>query len=1079
MQLSNSVGATLTPSSRSTSSSKNSLTNLGVLDFVPNAGNSPPLSSKSANRSQNHSGNTTCSSSETYQSHSSRTASNQTTFSSNSRNYQNSQNSSHTSNNSSKKDRPSTHLNQYEAVQCNPAPMDAPKEASRVLPFLWQGSLENATDPVFSKDAKITHIVNVSTFTYDLPSTVHPQNYLQIAVLDAFGAHLAPYLDKCVRFLKSANRLYEDTNGETGSCLVHCQAGISRSSIVSIAFLMNHRHMGWEPAKDYLKQRRYFINPNMNFAGELVTYEKLLIERGVISKNGTDVVSISGFSLSHSRKSSTVSNLEEKSRPKTVDHNGYIKQQNEKLTKPTNSKKPSRPKFLKLLCVNSEKNDPTDNMVEKIAKSEKTKKLRNHELGKIKSDTESVSSNAPTSAPRSKPNRPSGLSINCLGKVRRPKPSSLNIKRNQNSSYNNFQQITDEVLSSTPVNDKDSVGKNSLGKNSLGRNSDKISVSGESSKESSGGLCGMKAGAKVAMKNVRKSLKLPIVRHQDSSNSEKFPSPNECDVHSGRLHSTSKTVESSGSSKSSKRNSNFGLNLSRLKPTRTSPKPSSPKPASSPKVVEGQKGFQTDKSSQNSHKNQSSWLPVILQKPSDSPVLMENSKVRNSQVRNSKTSQVRASPKFESKNTKISSEKVAGASQSVSRSSSFHCKNQSPISMSEHSSSAATFVNNCCEELESPNKFATTNPFRDLVSSNTAESSLHDSGNQSIQNQGCAKIDTISTQSCAISDTRVKSNTPNDVYSKSLPRPKKSEIKNAHTSQTIQNSKNTQNCQNNQYHNQNHNQNQSNQHQINKNHQQLAQNTCPQPAANQVPATSHNFDQANNSGNSFLEKQLSVTSANSSGIVSGTNSGNTTTLQSHSMSTDEQHTSVMSDMNSSHVCTSPTSSSTLSSPSSNIKNSSNNSSISFIRKAYDPVRHFTSELKNTATNTLLKLKTSRDYDEAERAEEGLAIMGGGHQGLDGSFDASSAGRYHQIGYDSEEAKSPELPFRGTPLDQKLKKITIKPPATSCENERQELAEIFAKTSTAKIVNPQQLPTPPPRLHEQQRIKSSEQYNPTT
>jgi len=107
------------------------------------------------------------------------------------------------------------------------------------------------------------------------------------------------------------------------------------------------------------------------------------------------------------------------------------------------------------------------------------------------------------------------------------------------------------------------------------------------------------------------------------------------------------------------------------------------------------------------------------------------------------------------------------------------------------------------------------------------------------------------------------------------------------------------------------------------------------------------------------------------------------------MSTDEQHTSV------SHVCTSPTSSSTLSSPSSNIKNSSNNSSISFIRKAYDPVRHFTSELKNTATNTLLKLKTSRDYDETERGEEGLAIMGGG---LDGSFDASSAGRYHQIGY---------------------------------------------------------------------------------
>ena len=41
----------------------------------------------------------------------------------------------------------------------------------------------------------------------------------------------------------------------------------------------------------------------------------------------------------------------------------------------------------------------------------------------------------------------------------------------------------------------------------------------------------------------------------------------------------------------------------------------------------------------------------------------------------------------------------------------------------------------------------------------------------------------------------------------------------------------------------------------------------------------------------------------------------------------------------------------------------------FMRKAYEPVRSFTSDLKNTATNTLMKLKTSRDYDESEDKEE--------------------------------------------------------------------------------------------------------------
>ena len=55
-----------------------------------------------------------------------------------------------------------------------------------------------------------------------------------------------------------------------------------------------------------------------------------------------------------------------------------------------------------------------------------------------------------------------------------------------------------------------------------------------------------------------------------------------------------------------------------------------------------------------------------------------------------------------------------------------------------------------------------------------------------------------------------------------------------------------------------------------------------------------------------------------------------------------------------------------------------------------------------------------------------------------------------LSYESEDAKSPEIPVRGTPLDQKLKKMTIKPPTTTCENDKQDLAEIFAKTSTERV-----------------------------
>ena len=62
--------------------------------------------------------------------------------------------------------------------------------------------------------------------------------------------------------------------------------------------------------------------------------------------------------------------------------------------------------------------------------------------------------------------------------------------------------------------------------------------------------------------------------------------------------------------------------------------------------------------------------------------------------------------------------------------------------------------------------------------------------------------------------------------------------------------------------------------------------------------------------------------------------------------------------------------------------------------------------------------------------------------------------YLSFFYESEEAKSPEI--RGTPLDQKLKKITIKPAVenNSCNLENQELADIFAAkttTTTARMI----------------------------
>ena len=160
----------------------------------------------------------------------------------------------------------------------------APIDATQICNFLWLGNLDNAQDTNFLVKNNITHIINISTYDYEngLPPQVNPNNYLHIKILDSDTADLRAHLDVSMKFLKRARILWEDSNSKYGSCLVHCQAGISRSSSLVIAFMMNHRHMGWRRSYDYVKSRRPSICPNMNFNGQLLEYEKELAEKNII-----------------------------------------------------------------------------------------------------------------------------------------------------------------------------------------------------------------------------------------------------------------------------------------------------------------------------------------------------------------------------------------------------------------------------------------------------------------------------------------------------------------------------------------------------------------------------------------------------------------------------------------------------------------------------------------------------------------------------------------------------------------------------------------------------------------------------
>lgn len=58
-----------------------------------------------------------------------------------------------------------------------------------------------------------------------------------------------------------------------GKVLVHCEAGISRSPTICMAYIMRTQQLRLDAAFDVIKQRRDVISPNFSFMGQLLQFE--------------------------------------------------------------------------------------------------------------------------------------------------------------------------------------------------------------------------------------------------------------------------------------------------------------------------------------------------------------------------------------------------------------------------------------------------------------------------------------------------------------------------------------------------------------------------------------------------------------------------------------------------------------------------------------------------------------------------------------------------------------------------------------------------------------------------------------
>lgn len=177
--------------------------------------------------------------------------------------------------------------------------------AQQVVKGLFIGSARAANDAEQMRDLGITHVVDVSDL--DTNKTFPGVQYLRIRIPDDPEYDIRQIIGKTNTFIYDAIKA-------GGKLLVHCYAGISRSSSVVIAYLMAFHQFSFDFALRLLKNRRSIVSPNRGFRKQLAEYDQELIEfRKTLHKSNEP----------KEQQNTQPTNLVELARPKVTFHLKY------------------------------------------------------------------------------------------------------------------------------------------------------------------------------------------------------------------------------------------------------------------------------------------------------------------------------------------------------------------------------------------------------------------------------------------------------------------------------------------------------------------------------------------------------------------------------------------------------------------------------------------------------------------------------------------------------------------------------------------------------------------------------------
>jgi len=146
---------------------------------------------------------------------------------------------------------------------------------SKITEDLFLGSDTVAQNKDLLLSHGITHIVNCAG---DVCGTYHPDTftYKTMCLKDVGEEDISVHFQETCDFIDNAVK-------GGGKVFIHCQKGVSRSSAMTICYLIYTKGWEFDQAHNYIKNIRDVANPNPGFIIQLLGWYKQLKEKGKIT----------------------------------------------------------------------------------------------------------------------------------------------------------------------------------------------------------------------------------------------------------------------------------------------------------------------------------------------------------------------------------------------------------------------------------------------------------------------------------------------------------------------------------------------------------------------------------------------------------------------------------------------------------------------------------------------------------------------------------------------------------------------------------------------------------------------------